>query len=518
MHAHRFHLDALGQLIDDSPKPGPWAPGHSAFLLHGDGREAFASTGFSVAGTQTPNSPRTRFHAASIAKPFTAYLVHRLVAEGRFGFDTAVDELLADRWPHARGITVQQLLDHRSGLHDFWPFSTLAGHTSGDIVDAAGVRAIMRAVRSWSFPAGASYLYCNTGFLILADVIERLHGQPIATVARQAIFRPLGLDDTSFIDDWRAQCGGLAVAYAATPTGYREHTARYAVPGPTSLVTSARDLARWSKYVLSGDDPAIASMLRPHTHWYRFGFGYANGLLQVQRADGSRVIGHSGADWGFYASWFIDLASGQAAGVLSNGNNAKAEQSALRLLMEPFDDAAVDTHPGFPLPLADGESRLFRNQHRNIMFEGFAGGLRVPSLGDVFIPWDSRKGHYRLPGYCGHAAFHPARDGRWRCQWVSPHDSFEILDAEPQQQERWPALSIRRLFIEDTNLAVKIEPDADGIHLVMGDMHIIPMRRVDASLCVGGGFTLALLPQDEPDGCVARLFHPRARGIGLYQR
>jgi D-alanyl-D-alanine carboxypeptidase len=149
-----------------------------------------------------PISPRDHGRVGSVTKSFTATLVLQLAAEGRLGLEDSVERWLPGVVPDGDRITVRQLLDHTSGIAEYCgvPDITLCDSsnpdparrwTPGELV-AIGVGAPP------TFSPGEGWSYTNTDYVLLGMIIERATGRTLGAEYERRIFRPLGLDETSF--------------------------------------------------------------------------------------------------------------------------------------------------------------------------------------------------------------------------------------------------------------------------------------------------------------------------------
>jgi D-alanyl-D-alanine carboxypeptidase len=144
-------------------------------------------------------APDTPVRIASVSKMFTAVVVLQLVEEGRLTFDEPITTWLPDSIPGGGRITVQQLLQHTTGLYDYLEDRKLIGEMQRDtsyewqpqdLVDYAS-RFPQRAIGRWD--------YSSTNYVVLGMLVERVTGQPLAQQVRQRIFDPLGMRHAAFL-------------------------------------------------------------------------------------------------------------------------------------------------------------------------------------------------------------------------------------------------------------------------------------------------------------------------------
>ena len=168
--------------------------------------------------------------------------------------------------------------------------------TQGDVLD------LLSRQRSLNFAPGTDYLYSNSGFTLLAIVVERVSGQSFRTFTAERIFEPLGMTDTHFHDDHQTIVRNRAYAYAPNDDG----TLRISIPdfdtvGATSLFTTVEDLARWDHNFTTGTvggrvvlDELLTRGTLNDGRTISYAFGLAHG-----RRRGVATVGHGGADAGY---------------------------------------------------------------------------------------------------------------------------------------------------------------------------------------------------------------------------
>lgn len=176
--------------------------------------------------------PSTLHEIGSNAKQFTAALVLRLVDRGRLTLGDSIGGHLSGLRPEWRPITIEQLLNHTSGLQRSYlsPSGRIEEDLPGDSLIAQAARDTM-ATRP-----GTKYIYSNTGYLVLRVLIEKLYGKPYAAALREEIARPLGLTTLGYCGDIEA--GTRATGYIRSPAGTLS-------PPPHPCIAAARaDLKR----------------------------------------------------------------------------------------------------------------------------------------------------------------------------------------------------------------------------------------------------------------------------------
>jgi D-alanyl-D-alanine carboxypeptidase len=162
-----------------------------------DGRTAIVASGMENELTGAPVNVGDRFRVGSITKTFVATLILQLASAGLVGLHDQLFDYLPDA-PHARRVTIRQLLDHTSGIPDFGdvPGYRLQILTAPARVWTAQQTVDLIADKPLDFKPGTNWAYSNTNYTLLGMVAEQVTGQPLAELLRQHIYEPLGLSDT----------------------------------------------------------------------------------------------------------------------------------------------------------------------------------------------------------------------------------------------------------------------------------------------------------------------------------
>ena len=173
-------------------------PGASVLVLEG-GKAVFQrSYGLADLEAGVASSPTTNYRLASVTKQLTAASVLLLVEDGVLTLDDPVRRWLPSLPVAAEGITLRHLLSHTSGLVDYEDL--LPPDQAGQVYDADVLRLLEREDRLY-FPAGSDYRYSNSGYALLALVVERASGRRFSAFLQTRIFSPLGMTATLARED-----------------------------------------------------------------------------------------------------------------------------------------------------------------------------------------------------------------------------------------------------------------------------------------------------------------------------
>jgi CubicO group peptidase (beta-lactamase class C family) len=293
----------------------PWnrldSPGAALAVVEG-GHVVYAK-GYGAAHLEydIPITPSTVFHVASVSKQFTAFALVLLAAEGRLSLDDDVRTYVPELADFGHRITIRQLAHHTSGLRDQWNLLALAGWRLDDVITREHILKLVERQRELNFPPGAEYLYSNTGYTLMAEIVTRVTGRPFPEWMQDNVFRPLGMASTLFYDDHERIVRNRAYSYRADGPGFKKSVLSYANVGATSLFTTVEDMARWVANFGNptvGDRTAIETLTQRGVLASGDTISYALGIA-VDRYRGHTRMGHSGGDAGYrtYVGYFPDF-------------------------------------------------------------------------------------------------------------------------------------------------------------------------------------------------------------------
>ncbi|HKJ03944.1 MAG TPA: serine hydrolase domain-containing protein [Longimicrobiales bacterium] len=308
--APEFRVDSVFADVDTPTSPG------CAVSVMKDGSPVY-ERGYGMANLEygIPITPRSVFHVASVSKEFTAMAVELLVNEGKVSWDDDIRTYVPEVPDFGTPITLRHLVHHVSGIRDQWNLLSMAGwRWEADVVTQGDVLDITSRQTALNFPPGERYLYSNTGFTLLAVVVERVSGQSLRAFTQEHIFGPLGMDDTHFHDDHQMIVRNRAWAYAPDPEGLfglKNSIPDFDVVGATSLFTTAHDMAAWDRNFITGRVGGPAALDRMQGRFVLNGgdtIAYMHGLT-AGTYRGLRTVGHGGADAGYRSNFlrFPDL-------------------------------------------------------------------------------------------------------------------------------------------------------------------------------------------------------------------
>ncbi len=304
----------------------------AAVVLPGQGTWS-AARGVAEADSMMPLPSDPIFYWGSVGKVFTGVLVMQLIDEGKLSYDMKLATWFPDV-ANARWITIDMLLTHTHGLYSFQNDSTF--HFTPGYSPPETLLAIAARHGPVHCP-GEAWSYSNTGYVLLARILEQVEGRPYHLIARDRIVRRLGLAHTAVLQP-RERPAGLV---AGTRDGRTDRAFDPSVPyGAGGVAASAADMARFWQAVLTGEllqsETVHGAFARLHPMFGSNGqsYGRAVMLYDVRGPDGTTTwLGHSGGTETAKAVVLYDPTSGAFVAVAINAA-APAEAAAFRLLQE----------------------------------------------------------------------------------------------------------------------------------------------------------------------------------------
>ncbi len=262
-----------------------------------------------------PITPETIFHMASISKQFTAYSIILLAKQGKLTLDDDIHKYLTWFPDLKEKITIRNLLNHTSGVRDQWQLLAIAGTRIDDVITQDQIIKILSNQQALNFKPGDQYMYSNSGFTMLAEIVKSVSGQSLRRFTDSAIFKPLGMNHTHFHDDYQEIVPDRSYSYERTDGDhFQNDILSYSTVGATSLFTNINDMSKWVMNFYHrrvGDETDIDLLTQKAKLNSGKEITYASGIVS-DTYKGWKQFSHGGADAGYrtYVSVFPDLKMG----------------------------------------------------------------------------------------------------------------------------------------------------------------------------------------------------------------
>lgn len=298
-HSFSVRVDALFAGWDNTTSPGcSVAVMREGVIVH--------KRGYGMANLDhgVPNRPDTVFQIASTSKQFTAAAIALLVVEGKLSLDDDVRKYVRQLPDFGAPITIRHLIHHTSGLREQNNLLELSGwrHAS-DVIGNVDVMAIVSRQKTLNFPPNTRFSYSNTGYTLLALVVESVTGRTLRQFTDERIFKPLGMSSTFFRDDHAQIVHNLASGYQSAGTTYKSSLGNFDAVGGLGVVTTVEDMLLWEENFHEprvGGPAFVAQLLQRGVLDSGEPLDYAFGLWLGEHL-GVGTIGHAGSFAGYRA-------------------------------------------------------------------------------------------------------------------------------------------------------------------------------------------------------------------------
>lgn len=264
----------------------------------------------------------TAFHIASVSKQFTAYLALLLEKEGRLSLDDDVRQHLPELQRLPYRISLRQLANHTHGLPNLFELARLRGIGIADHMTHREVVELLLQIRQVNFEPGARYEYNNTGYVLLAEVLERVSGKPFQELLRERIFTPLGMRHSRAVPNSAMLIKNKAKSYRFNDGAYENNPLHLMANGSSGISTTLDDLRKWAVHFQEPSAQA-QEILRQMQETTRLNTGnvipYGLGL-ECKKYKGLEVVFHGGGDAG-YRSYLLHVPRHQLSVVILGNNN-----------------------------------------------------------------------------------------------------------------------------------------------------------------------------------------------------
>jgi D-alanyl-D-alanine carboxypeptidase len=240
-----------------------------------------------------PVTRKSRFCIASVSKQLTATCVLLLQEEGKLSVDDPVCKYFPDL-SRAATITIRDLLNHVAGYPDYYPMDYVDSRLNRETTPDE-VRKTYGTV-GLEFEPGEKFSYCNTGYLILGMIVERVSGKTLFGFLSERVFQPLGMTNTQNYQNEGPRLVRRYTSYYGGEPELAKVEGQGWLFGAGSLISTPEDVAKWQIALMSGKilEPDSLRQMTSHRTLNSgaesdHGFG-----LYVVNARGQRVWFHDG--------------------------------------------------------------------------------------------------------------------------------------------------------------------------------------------------------------------------------
>jgi CubicO group peptidase (beta-lactamase class C family) len=332
-------IDSIFASLKSSNAPG------AAVLVICNGQPVFRR-GYGVTDLRTmhPIDAQTNFRLASFTKQFTAASIMLLVRDGKLHYDDHLTDIFPEFPAYGKSITVRNLLNHTSGLPDYEDilmkqYPDTPEEKIPQILDA-GVLKLLEQQTSGNFAPGSKWEYSNSGYAVLAMIVEKVSGKSFGQFLQERIFTPLKMTHTLAYEKGENEVPHRAYGHSKIDGVWQEtdQSPTSAVLGDGGIYSSLDDLAKWDRalreHTLLSEEEMRAALTpvqprdgppkSPESKPISYGFGWFLDPYQSHKR-----MSHDGNTIGFRTT--IQRFPGEQVTVIVLANRADLDPQALAL-------------------------------------------------------------------------------------------------------------------------------------------------------------------------------------------
>lgn len=402
-------IDSLFRILYNEGNTG------GAFAIMKDGDVIYSNTaGRANLEYQVPITGKTVFNIASVSKQFTTYLAFLLAEEGKLSFSDDVRDHIPELSALPYGITLQQLTNHTHGLPNVDELAFLKG---AEIMTHDEIVSMLLNIKQGNFVPGDKYEYNNTGYVLLAEIIERVGGKAFEDQLKEKIFAPLGMNNSNAVGYYDEVIPNKAYSYRKIESGYIEFPVLLSTMGASGIYSSLEDLLLWANNFHNttlGKVACLDEMRQPTILNSEQQIDYGMGL-QFENYKGIDIVFHGGGTKS-YRSYLLHIPDYKLSFVfLSNAGDFSGLEivySAVEGLLEDVivQEKAPSSSNEADLKKLEGAYELFPGSYFNIT--SVQDSLFIQQVGStdrMALPIIG-KSKYRFPSIpYSHLTFYPDR-------------------------------------------------------------------------------------------------------------
>lgn len=193
-----------------------------------------------------PITTSTVFQVASVSKQFTVFSILLLEQEGKLSIDDDIRNHLPEMPDYGHKITLRNLANHTSGIRDNTDLANLIGTSEADLFSNEEAVRLITIQKGLNFIPGNEFQYCNSGYILLAEIVKRVSGQSFAEFTQSRIFKPLKMKNSQFVDAPETIVKSIAYSYDKYENTYYKNIINHSFVGSTGLHTTIDDLSLWA--------------------------------------------------------------------------------------------------------------------------------------------------------------------------------------------------------------------------------------------------------------------------------
>ena len=254
-------MDALFKEKDHTKHPG------FSLSIITNGNVSFRNSyGMANLENGTPFRESTVSDLGSVAKHITNYAILQLIKEKKLSFSDKLSTFFPTLLNKSSGdITILQLMQHTSGLREIYSKLALQGGRMGHPIFQEDALQLVEMSEEQNFPAGSAFSYCNTGYMLLAEIIQKVSHLSYEAYLNEKIFQPLGMSHSFVMDIQGEIFPEMANSYSPSNNQWTAVYDNSTAFGQGGIYMSLDDIEKWFIHLTKAgkqEEPPIYSLLK----------------------------------------------------------------------------------------------------------------------------------------------------------------------------------------------------------------------------------------------------------------
>ncbi len=282
------------------------SPGCAVAVID-NGEIAFKKTyGLANLEYEIPLSSNSRFHIASCSKTFTAYAILLLESQGKLCLNDDIRKYLPELPIYKHTVNIDHLLHHTSGLRGMYGTMFLTGWDWSDELTNEQFLRVFKHQNTLDAKPSDYYSYCNTNYLLLAEIIKRVTKKDFNNWMKENVFSPIGMENTTIVHNENEIVENKVRPYSLNNNSFLEKSYGGTTVGATGVYSTIEDMSKWIIFFNNqyrNGSPIIKKMIETTTTSKGLYVRYARGVIKDTNPD---CYWHSGS-MGGYKSFVLYL-------------------------------------------------------------------------------------------------------------------------------------------------------------------------------------------------------------------
>lgn len=253
--------------------------------------------------TRTVFTPETVSDIGSVAKQLTCMGIVLLEQQGKLDLDDDIRLYFPDIPDFGSKVTIRQLMHHISGLREIYDVLALCGWQQGDGIHQRDAVDLVLHSSALNFPPGSRYAYCNTGYMLLGNLIAKVGGKDFEQWMRENIFLPLGMEDTYIMDKQGELFSNCAESYSRREGHWVKLYDNSTAFGQGGVYSTIPDMLKWLDNFRTGKVGGPAGLQQLSTRGILSSGDTLDYALGIEHAEyrGNQLLEHTGSSAGYRA-------------------------------------------------------------------------------------------------------------------------------------------------------------------------------------------------------------------------